>query len=121
MTAVSYKIKQNQAGSGGGTGSSPTIPGALGDGYFFFEDTSFVTGDSPATHDINDALGRNAESGYIINTGSGAMTFAISEDGTAFGDEISLAIGEGHDIENDNVDKIRTTWVANTSYKIYAK
>jgi len=31
-----------------------------------YEDASFITGDSPATHDFNDDAGRNAIDGWII-------------------------------------------------------
>ena len=38
-----------------------------------FEDSSFVTGDSPVIHDVNAALGRNGHDGYIINDGDGDL------------------------------------------------
>ena len=82
-----------------------------------FEDTSFVTGDSPATFDCNTALGRNATSGYIVNDGVGNFTVAFSIDGSVFGDEITMKKNEVINFINQSVDSIRFTWVADSSYR----
>jgi len=86
----------------------------------FFEDTSFVTGDSPATLDINAALGRNATSGYIVNDGAGNFTVSFSVDGAAFGDEITLKKNEVLNWDNQSVDTIRITWVSDSAYRVSA-
>lgn len=83
----------------------------------FFEDTSFVTGDSPVTLDANAALGRNATSGYIINDGAGNFTIAFSVDGSAFGDEITMKNNEILEFTNQSVDSIRITWVSDSAYR----
>lgn len=85
-----------------------------------FEDTSFVSGDSPATLDINAALGRNATEFTVINDGAGDFTVSISNDGAAFGDEHTMKNGETYSIENISVDSIRITHVADSAYRVVA-
>ncbi len=84
----------------------------------FFEDTSFVTGDSPATLDVNTALGRNATKGYIVNDGAGDFTVAFSIDGSAFGDAITMKKNEILNFGNISVDSLKITWVADSSYRV---
>ena len=85
-----------------------------------FEDTSFVLEDSPATLDVNAALGRNATEFTVINDGAGDFTVSISNDGVAFGDEHTMKNGETYSIENISVDSIRITWVADSAYRVVA-
>ena len=85
-----------------------------------FEDTSFVLGDSPATLDVNAALGRNATEFTVINDGAGDFTVSISNDGVAFGDEHTMKNGETYSIENISVDSIRITHVADSAYRVVA-
>jgi hypothetical protein len=86
----------------------------------FFEDLSFVTGDSPVTLDLNTALGRNATQFTLINDGDGSFTVELSTDGAAFGDSITMYVGERMEYENISVDSIRITWVSNSSYRCIA-
>lgn len=86
----------------------------------YFEDTSFVTGDSPVTLDINAALGRNANVTTVINDGTGNFTVAYSTNGSAFGDEITMKKGESLTFKDISVDSIRITWVTNSSYRVMA-
>ena len=85
-----------------------------------FEDTSFVTGDSPATLDINAALGRNATQGYIINDGAGDFTVSFSTDGSVFGDENTIKKDDVVSFENISVDSLRITWISDSSYRVSA-
>ena len=85
---------------------------------FVSEDTSFVVGDSPATLDLNAALARNANQGFIVNDGAGDFTVRISTDGTNFGTAFTLKAGEAFDLIGKNVDSVRITWVANSSYRV---
>lgn len=85
----------------------------------FFEDTSFVSGDSPVTLDFNTSLaGRNATSGYIINDGAGNFTVAFSTDGSAFGDAITTKKNEILRFQNISVDSIKITWVSDSAYRV---
>jgi len=84
----------------------------------FFEDTSFVTGDSPVTLDLNTALGRNATQGYIINDGAGNFTVSFSTDGIAFGDAITMKKNEILEFEKISVDSIKITWVSDSAYRV---
>ena len=84
----------------------------------FFEDTSFVTGDSPVTLDLNTALGRNATEGTIINDGDGNFTVAFSTNGTDFGDEITLKKDDILNFKDISVDSLRITWVADSAYRV---
>jgi hypothetical protein len=83
-----------------------------------FEDTSFVTGDSPVSLDINTALGRNATATLIMNDGPGNFTYALSTDGAAFGDEITLKTREFKKYTDVSVHTVRITWVADSAYRV---
>jgi hypothetical protein len=95
--------------------------------YKFYNDASFVTGDSPVVHDVETDLGRVATQGFFHNYGSGICTFAISTDGTTYGDEIVMTAGDTVGFGGGTrqleavvpISKIRVTWVGNTSYKIF--
>lgn len=86
----------------------------------FFEDTSFVTGDSPVTLDLNTALGRNATTALILNDGPGSFTYQLSVDGAAFGDAITLKQREFKQYVDVSIDSIRITWVADSAYRVEA-
>ena len=92
--------------------------GSVPDTPEFFEDTSFIAGDSPITLDLNAALSRNATEGYIINDGSGNFTVSFSTDGTAFGDAITMKTGEKLTFNDVSVDSLKITWVANSAYRV---
>lgn len=85
---------------------------------FGYEDTSFVTGDSPIVLDVNTDLGRNATDGNIINDGDGNILVEISNNGTNYGFQHTLQKGDELELTNLNVDKIRLTWVSDSSYRI---
>jgi hypothetical protein len=84
----------------------------------FFEDTNFVSGDSPVTLDLNAALGRNANTTEVINDGAGNFTVAYSTDGVTFGDAITMKYPERLILDNVSVDSIRITWVADSAYRV---
>lgn len=86
----------------------------------FFEDTSFVTGDSPVTLDINAALGRNSTRCSVTNDGLGTFTVAVSNDGDAFGDAITLKVDEVLNLDGISVDSIKITWSADSAYRVTA-
>lgn len=83
-----------------------------------FEDSSFVTGDSPKTHDVNAALGRNGHDGYIINDGAGDLQYQISKDGITYGGAHTLKKDEMVKLTGLDIDSIKMTWVANCGYRI---
>lgn len=87
--------------------------------YFSYTDTSFVSGGSPATHDVFSVLKRNAIDGYVICDGAGDLSFAISEDGTNYGQEIVLKSSEKKELKNISVNKIRVTHIADSSYRVF--
>jgi len=91
-------------------------------GYYSVSDTSFVSGDSPVTLDINAALGRNAEMGFIICDGLGDFTIELSDDGSSFGSAFTLKDGETFSIEGMSVDSIRITHSGTDSaYRVFAR
>ena len=91
---------------------------AIADNPEYFEDTSFVTGDSPVTLDLNAALGRNATEGFIINDGAGNFTVAFSTNGTDFGDAITMKKNEKITFTKISVDSFKITWVADSAYRV---
>lgn len=84
-----------------------------------YEDASFVSGDSPTTHDFNADAGRNAVDGYIVCDGPGDIQVDISRDGITYGDKWTMKAGELVNLTHFNVDKIRITYVsADSVYRI---
>lgn len=83
-----------------------------------YEDTSFVTGDSPAVLLIATDLGRAGHEGYFTNDGPGRIQVEISKDGTTYGGVHTLKGGEVLDLNNLIIHKIRLTWLENTAYRV---
>lgn len=83
-----------------------------------FEDTSFVSGESPVVHDVHTALGRNAHDGYIVNDGAGNFTVQFSNDGTNYGGSHTMKINESMPLARLDINKIKITWVADSAYRI---
>ena len=84
-----------------------------------YEDTSFVTGDSPMVHDVNTDLSRNGRDGYIVNDGDGNFTFEISDDGDTYGGAHTIKEGETVELKGMDIDSIRVTWVSDSAYRIF--
>jgi hypothetical protein len=89
-----------------------------------FEDTSFVTGDSPATLDINAALGRNAVYVSIINDGaadgSDPFTVTMSSDGSATSAARTIKSGETLTLTGLSVDTLTIIWSTDSAYRVLA-
>ena len=84
-----------------------------------YEDTSFVTGDSPATHDFyTDTGGRCSVDGWVVCDGDGDISVSISRDGISYGDAMTMKSGEIIDLLRWKVNKIRVTWIADSAYRI---
>jgi len=83
-----------------------------------YEDTSFVTGDSPATLDFNADAGRNSTDGYCINDGAGDFYVDYSRDGITFSDKATIKVGERLSLLRLDIDKLRITWIADSSYRV---
>lgn len=84
-----------------------------------YEDTSFVTGDSPAVLDVFTDLGRNGHDGYIINDGAGNFTVENSFNGTTYGGLHTIKNGEILTLKGLTIKKIRITWVSNSAYRAF--
>lgn len=84
-----------------------------------YEDTSFVTGDSPVALAVNTDLERNGRNGYVVNDGPGNFTVEISDDGTNYGGVHTIKSGEVLSLEGIDVNKIRITWVSNSAYRVF--
>ncbi len=84
-----------------------------------YEDTSFVSGDSPATHSFNTDTGRNAIDGWLICDGAGNVQIDFSQDGVTFGDKFTVKKGEVVDLLRLNINKIRVTHVSDSAYRIF--
>lgn len=84
-----------------------------------YEDTNFVTGDSPAVLNVQTDLGRLGHDGYIINDGSGNFTVEFSYNGTTYGGLHTIKAAEILELSNLTISKIRLTWVTNSSYRVF--
>lgn len=83
-----------------------------------YEDTSFVTGDSPRTLDIRTDMGRPSNFGYVLNDGPGDFTIAVmNNERGEFGDEHTIKDGDMINLNNANIRQVRITWVSNSSYR----
>lgn len=82
-----------------------------------YEDSNFQTGDSPLVLDVNTDLGRNGRDGYILNEGAGNIIIEVSDDGSNYGGQHTVPAGFVFYLEGLDLNKIRLTWVADTSYK----
>lgn len=83
-----------------------------------YEDTSFISGDSPALLLVNTDLGRNGKGGYVTNDGPGSFTLEISDDGITYGGIHTLKNEETLLLEGTSIDRIRITWVTNSAYRV---
>ena len=100
-------------------GAKKVVPTAPLGRSVAYEDTSFLTGDSPATLDVKTDLGRNGRDGYITNDGSGDIKIEISDDSTNYGGIHTLKNGEVLILTGVSVAKIRITWVSDSSYRVF--
>jgi len=97
-----------------GVGSAPAFwAGRTGK----YEDTSFVTGESPRVLDVNTDLGRNAHDGYFINDGPGTILLEISDDGLIYGAQHTIKGDEVFSLGKLDIDRIRLTWVSDSAYR----
>lgn len=96
----------------------PDVPTTRGRSVAY-EDTNFVAGDSPAVHDINADLGRNGRDGYITNDGEGNITVEISDEGATYGGSHTLKKDETLELTGTDIDSIKITHVADSSYRIF--
>ena len=83
-----------------------------------YEDTNFITGDSPAVLNVFSDIGEKGDGGYFINDGEGDMKIEISNDGTSYGGQHTIKSGETLDLKGISINKIRITWVSNSSYRV---
>lgn len=83
-----------------------------------YEDTSFVSGDSPITRDINTDLGRNSRTGYIICDGAGNILVELSGDGTNYGTQFTMKNNEKVNLDGMSIDSIKITHSADSAYRI---
>lgn len=83
-----------------------------------YEDTSFVTGDSPAVLDVVTDLGRIAHEGYVINDGPGDIRVELSYDASTYGGLHTLKNGETLSFNNLKIKRIRLTWIDNSAYRV---
>jgi len=83
-----------------------------------YEDTNFVVGDSPVLIDFNSDAGRNSKEGWITCDGVGNILVAFSRDGATFGDNWTVKPGESTNFANFDIDTLRITHVADSSYRV---
>lgn len=83
-----------------------------------FEDTNFVSGNSPALLDCNAALGRNATEFTVINDGAGDFLTATSNNGVSFSDDHTTKNGETYALDDISVHTIRITHITDSAYRV---
>ena len=94
-------------------------PGHIQGRTVAYEDSSFVTGDSPVVHDVyTDLKQRPGSDGYIICDGAGDIKVEFSNDGTNYGSQHTLKASEVLSLTNLEIWLIKVTWVTNSAYRI---
>lgn len=90
------------------------------DSYFSAEDTSFVSGDSPATLDVFTSIKRKGSNGYVRCDGIGDIIITVSADGTNFGSNVRIKQDETLSLRAIKVDTIKVTHSGTDSaYRVY--
>jgi len=84
--------------------------------YFSYSNSNFTVTE---TLNIFATLKRNAIDGYIVCDGAGDISFSISQDSTNFGDEIILKENEKFPLTYIDTNKVKVTYIANSSYRIF--
>lgn len=102
------------------TNPLPTITGELDVRYKTYEDTSFVTGDSPVTIDLLTDLARYGRSLLVTNDGPGNILVAVSNDGATYSDNRTVQASETFALDGLRLDSVQLTWVANSAYRVVA-
>jgi len=83
-----------------------------------YEDTSFVSGDSPVTLDFNADTGRLGRAGTVTCDGAGDILVSVSNDGITFSDTYRLQAQETFELIDVVVDSIKITHVTDSAYRV---
>ena len=100
-------------------GSLHIVFGDAGGDNKAYEDTSFVTGDSPVVLDFEGDTGRRSKAGWFINDGDGDIKVELSRDGLVYGDQFTTMLGEIIDFAGVGISKIRLTHTTDSAYRIF--
>ena len=86
-----------------------------------YEDTNFVTGDSPRTIEIRDDLGNKpGNAGWFINDGPGDIQVEIqNNEQSGYSDAFTSKTGEMFALNGLNIRRIRLTWVSDSQYRLF--
>ena len=87
----------------------------------FYEDTSFVTGDSPLVIEVRDDLSNKVgQAGWFINDGPGDIQVAIqNNEQSSYSDAFTTKSGEMYQLNGLNIRRVRLTWVADSAYRFF--
>lgn len=99
--------------------------------YFYFEDSSFVTGETGREHDfsLDSPVRLYVDNFQFINDGDGDIKIEIYDSAdSAYGSQITIkgktnsatGVGEIFETINLRIKKIRVTWVADSAYRVIA-
>jgi hypothetical protein len=76
-----------------------------------YEDTKFISSESPVVLDVFSDLGRPGHQGYVRNDGPSKLKVEISADGESYGGLHSLKEGDTYTLDDLKVNRIRLTIV----------
>lgn len=89
------------------------------DGNSVAYEGSLTTGPDVVCNFHTDAVPqRNAHYGYLINDGPGDLQISWSYDGTNYGGVHTVKIGEQISFDGFTLNKLKLTWITDTSYRI---
>ncbi len=83
-----------------------------------YEDTSFVEGETPVTHNFFGDMGKYAIDGYIICDGPGDIQVDFTRNGVDYGSKFTMKVGERVSLLRLDIKKIRITWVSDSAYRV---
>ena len=86
-----------------------------------YEDTSFVTGDSPRVLEIRDDLSNKpSQAAWFINDGAGDIQIEIqNNEQSGYSDAFTTKTGEMFQLNGLNIRRVRLIWVSDSSYRAF--
>ena len=86
-----------------------------------YEDTSFVTSESPRTIEVRDDLGNKpGNAGWFINDGPGDIQVEIqNNEQSGYGDAFTTKSGEMFALNGLNIRRVKLTWVSDSAYRFF--
>jgi len=81
-----------------------------------YEDDLFVVGEDGLQFDFNTDLGFNSTKGFFQNRGAATILLSRSFDGITYGSDVQVLAGSSYEWEDESIDSIIISHVADSAY-----